>query len=71
MEAHRLEREIPAPGQFVLSGLPLAPGHQVEIVAKPAMDSPSPELQFYCGVPIKYIDPCEPALPFSDWDMYK
>lgn len=74
MNAHVIETTVPESGSINVAGLPFAPGTNVEIIVLERQSSlpATPQRRFpYRGMPYRYDDPFEPAVPIEDWDVYR
>lgn len=71
MNAHVFETVIPESGDINIKSLPFQPGTNVEIIVieRPA-SRPATNLRTfsYRGLPHRYDDPCEPAVPPETWE---
>ena len=80
MHAYRMETTIQPDHTLTLNGVPFPPGEKVEVIvlSNPVQqitreqdDAEEANLHPLRGMPIVYHDPFEPAVPESDWEVYR
>ncbi|MBI1762899.1 MAG: hypothetical protein HYR56_15825 [Acidobacteria bacterium] len=80
MQAYRVETTVAPDGSLTLSNLPFLTGERVEVIVRSSFfQAPSAETDAkneaerypLRGMPIVYHDPFEPAVPESDWEIYR
>ena len=75
MSTHHAEATVAADGSVLIRDVPFPSGQVVEVIVQtPAKPAPADKAELWktlAGKPFKYIDPCEPAVPPEDWDVYR
>lgn len=71
MDTYRIESELQEDGKLVLTGLPYPRGKRLEVLLMPVATAPALERFPLRGLPLKYDDPFEPAVPIEAWDANK
>lgn len=72
MQAYRVESTVQPEGVLTLRNLPLPEGEKVEVIilVSPPQIEQADKYPLR-GMPVIYHDPFEPAVPETDWEVYK
>ncbi|MEP7340258.1 MAG: hypothetical protein ABI977_21175 [Acidobacteriota bacterium] len=72
MQAYRVESTVQPEGVLMLRNLPLPEGEKVEVIILVPQPKFEKSDQYPLrGMPVIYHDPFEPAVPETDWEVYK
>ncbi|MGE0886759.1 MAG: hypothetical protein AB7P14_24835 [Blastocatellales bacterium] len=71
MEAYRVETTVQTGGTLKLQNLPLQEGEKVEVIILVQQSAPDENNHPLREMPVIYHDPFEPAVPASEWEVYK
>ncbi len=72
MQAYRMETIVQPGGVLTLQYLPLPEGEKVEVIILVQQpDFEKSDKYPLRGMPVVYHDPFEPAVPETDWEVYK
>jgi hypothetical protein len=72
MTAHRTQATVQSDGTLTISGLPIAPGQNVEVIVFLPQTAERPSMQDVLqrlrGSVTQFDDPFSPAVPPEDWE---
>ncbi len=76
MQAYRVETTVALDGSLTLRDVPFIKGEKVEVIVLPSLAKTTQHVETadqhpLRGMPVVYHDPFEPAVPESDWEVYR